>query len=232
MIHDQQVTLEGKTYEWRYYDVLESQEGWEVAAWCPDDCWEWTDLNHTEISGGVIRAKFRDAFLSDNVPSMLAQLNDKEYMRFACLLSMMGVARKQVSEVNVDDGQAEIIRVIARYVGVQNLVSLRGLGTDTIYVIKLHSDVRNLPGVRDDNPKYSPDKDCVYVGMTGRSPELRFQQHRDGIHSSRFPRQFGERLIPELTSGLHNLKKDDAEKIEGKLAEELRRQGYTVTGGH
>ena len=35
-----------------------------------------------------------------------------------------------------------------------------------------------------------------YVGMTGLSPEQRFENHKNGIKAARVVRKFGERLVP------------------------------------
>src|SRR5215472_1004519 len=37
-----------------------------------------------------------------------------------------------------------------------------------------------------------------YVGLTGLSPEQRFENHKNGIKSARIVRRHGERLVPRL----------------------------------
>ena len=109
----------------------------------------------------------------------------------------------------------------------------RGKGKDAIYVIKLSSEVGERKDVKKQNPNALSAKDCVYVGMTGLSPEERFKNHQAGYKCSKFAKgNYSKSLLPELTTGLHDLKREDAANIESLLAEELRRQGYTVTGGH
>lgn len=38
----------------------------------------------------------------------------------------------------------------------------------------------------------------VYAGLTGLDPDVRCDKHKAGIQSSRFVRQYGLRLMPEL----------------------------------
>ncbi len=71
-----------------------------------------------------------------------------------------------------------------------------------------------------------------YVGMTGLSPEQRFQNHKAGIKAARIVRRFGERLVPRLYEHLNPLTYAEAVAMEGRLAEGLRRRGFQVFGGH
>jgi hypothetical protein len=48
------------------------------------------------------------------------------------------------------------------------------------------------------NPGYQAGKPCVYVGMTGLDPDVRFDKHKAGIQANRFVTEFGLRLLPEL----------------------------------
>ena len=72
----------------------------------------------------------------------------------------------------------------------------------------------------------------VYVGMTGLTPEARFDKHRTGYKSSRWVHKYGTRLLPELYSGLSGLSYREALLTEKSLARTLRDQGYKVYGGH
>ena len=71
-----------------------------------------------------------------------------------------------------------------------------------------------------------------YVGMTGLSPEQRFQNHKKGIKAAGVVRRFGERLVPRLYAHLNPMRYAKALEMEGILAESLRRRGYVVFGGH
>ncbi len=71
-----------------------------------------------------------------------------------------------------------------------------------------------------------------YVGMTGLTPEQRFQNHKQGIKSAGVVRRFGERLVPRLYAHLNPMPYAKAKEMEGMLADSLRKRGYTVYGGH
>jgi hypothetical protein len=71
-----------------------------------------------------------------------------------------------------------------------------------------------------------------YVGMTGLSPEERFDNHRNGIKAARVVRRFGERLVPKLYAHLNPMSFERAREMEAALADSLRKRGYTVFGGH
>ena len=86
--------------------------------------------------------------------------------------------------------------------------------------------------VRAENPKRDPKKPCVYVGMTGLTPEDRFANHKAGIKAASLVKRHGIRLLPELYTDLNPMPYEAAVQMEKDLAEDLRRAGYTVTGGH
>ena len=72
----------------------------------------------------------------------------------------------------------------------------------------------------------------VYVGMSGLAPEHRFENHRHGYKSAWVVRKHGVSLMPELYRHLNPMPFDAAVQMERDLAEDLRNEGYTVTGGH
>jgi predicted GIY-YIG superfamily endonuclease len=71
-----------------------------------------------------------------------------------------------------------------------------------------------------------------YVGMTGLTPERRFENHKAGIKAARVVRRFGERLVPRLYAHLNPMTYAEAVAMEGQLASELRGRGFQVFGGH
>jgi len=71
-----------------------------------------------------------------------------------------------------------------------------------------------------------------YVGMTGLSPEVRFQNHKAGVKSARVVKKYGERLVPKLYAHLNPMPYRKAQQIEVQLADSLRKRGYMVFGGH
>lgn len=73
----------------------------------------------------------------------------------------------------------------------------------------------------------------LYVGLTGRDPDLRFDQHKAGYKASGAARRFGVRLLPEMTAHLNPLRSWEATDLEEALAEALRAAGVGwVEGGH
>ncbi len=86
--------------------------------------------------------------------------------------------------------------------------------------------------MRAENPGHDPKKPCVYVGMTGLTPEERFANHKAGIKAASVVERYGMRLLPELYEHLNPMPFEAAAQMEVDLAEDLRRAGYTVTGGH
>jgi len=86
--------------------------------------------------------------------------------------------------------------------------------------------------VRAENPARDPKKPCVYVGMTGLTPEERLANHKAGLKAAFVVTRHGIRLLPELYAHLNPMPFAAALEMERDLAEDLRRAGYTVTGGH
>jgi hypothetical protein len=101
-----------------------------------------------------------------------------------------------------------------------------------VYVVLLSPMVRRLRKVRAINPNRDAKKPCVYVGLTGLTPEERFANHQQGIKSSLYVKRYGIRLLPELYEHLNPMPYAAAAQMEKDLTEDLRREGYTVLGGH
>jgi hypothetical protein len=109
---------------------------------------------------------------------------------------------------------------------------LESLDHHNVYVVLLAPAVGKLRKVRAENPKRDPKKPCVYVGMTGLTPEERFANHKAGLKDAPLVKRYGIRLLPELYAHLNPMPFEAAAQMEKDLAEDLRRAGYTVTGGH
>jgi hypothetical protein len=101
-----------------------------------------------------------------------------------------------------------------------------------VYVVLLDSAVGKVRKVRAENPKRDRKKSCVYVGLTGLAPEERFANHKAGTKAAWVVKRYGLRLLPELYEHLNSMPYEAAVQMERDLAEDLRRAGYTVTGGH
>ena len=109
---------------------------------------------------------------------------------------------------------------------------VESLDHHNVYVVLLDPAVGKIRKVRAENPKRDRKKPCVYVGMTGLPPEERFANHKAGIKDASLVKRYGIRLLPELYAHLNPMPFDAAVQMEKDLAEDLRRAGYTVTGGH
>ena len=101
-----------------------------------------------------------------------------------------------------------------------------------VYVVLLDPAVGKIRKVRAENPGRDPAKPCVYVGMTGLTPEERFANHKAGIKDAWVVQRYGIQLMPELFAHLNPMPFEAAVQMEKDLAEDLRQAGYTVTGGH
>lgn len=97
-----------------------------------------------------------------------------------------------------------------------------------VYVVELD------PAVRDDwrfakaNPDCSAELPCLYVGLTGLTPEERFARHKAGVQYSRIVRRYGVRLLPEMYAYLNPMPYDAAVRMEADLADDLRAAGHGV----
>jgi predicted GIY-YIG superfamily endonuclease len=96
------------------------------------------------------------------------------------------------------------------------------------------------PGARDHHNVYvvylrnprGDGKAGYYVGMTGLSPEQRFENHKAGVKAARIVKKFGERLVPRLYQHLNPMPYARAKEMEVLLADSLRKRGFVVFGGH
>jgi hypothetical protein len=104
--------------------------------------------------------------------------------------------------------------------------------TYRIYVIELDEAVGAKRRVRDRNPSKRPDKPWLYVGYTVHTPEERFTQHMNGIHDAPLVRKHGMKLRLRLYENAPVAStRSEAEELEGRWAERLRRRGFGVWEG-
>lgn len=97
-----------------------------------------------------------------------------------------------------------------------------------VYVIELSKEVLHEGKFMRCNPDYISGKPCVYVGMTGLDPDLRFDKHKAGIQSNRYVMQYGLRLRPDLYEVYNPMPYDGARDMEVELAIGLQEEGYGV----
>ena len=98
----------------------------------------------------------------------------------------------------------------------------------SVYVVLLSRDVLYETKFKRCNPDYDPDKPCVYVGMTGLTPDERFDKHKAGVRANRYVRLYGLRLLPELYECYNPMPYEAAKDMEVELAISLREEGYGV----
>jgi predicted GIY-YIG superfamily endonuclease len=105
-----------------------------------------------------------------------------------------------------------------------------------VYVIELSKRVFSENAkFRAANPQFNGVLQCLYVGMTSKSPKERFEQHKTGYRnkkghklSSNIVQKYGMYLRPSLYNHIEAMTRTDALKMEERLALELRRQKYAV----
>jgi predicted GIY-YIG superfamily endonuclease len=107
-----------------------------------------------------------------------------------------------------------------------------------VYVIELSKRVfTENSRFRAANPQFNGVLECLYVGMTSKSPAERFKQHKTGYKNKKgyklsayIVEKYGSYLRPSLYNHI-NLKpmtRQEALLMEAKLAWDLRRKGYAV----
>ncbi len=106
-------------------------------------------------------------------------------------------------------------------------VAARKRKARNLYVITLDPEVLWEKDFRQENPGYIEGMPCVYVGMSVHDPGDRFEQHRYGYRSSKYPRKYGIELALELMEGFDGDGLGDEER-EAALADWLRDQGCAV----
>ena len=106
-----------------------------------------------------------------------------------------------------------------------------------IYVVELSKKVYTEHArFRNANPQFNGVLQCLYVGMTSKTPKERFQQHKTGYRnikgiklSSNIVQKYGMYLRPSLYNHIAPISnREEALKMEELLALELRRQRYAV----
>jgi hypothetical protein len=97
-----------------------------------------------------------------------------------------------------------------------------------VYVIELSKDVLFEGKFKRCNPNYLKGKPCVYVGMTGLDPDVRFDKHKAGIQFNRYVLQYGLRLLPDLYEAFNPMSYIEARDKEVEVGIDLRSAGFGV----
>lgn len=105
-----------------------------------------------------------------------------------------------------------------------------------VYVIELSRKVfTENAKFREANPQFNGVLQCLYVGMTSKTPQERFAQHKSGYRnkkgykiSASIVERYGLYLRPSLYEHLPLMSREEALQMEAQLALSLRRQRYAV----
>lgn len=97
-----------------------------------------------------------------------------------------------------------------------------------VYVIELSPEVLQRRRFVKSNPGYVAGKPCVYIGMTGLDPDIRFDKHKAGIQANRYVQIYGLRLLPALYELYNPMHYDQAQRLEVELGIDLRVGGFGV----
>jgi hypothetical protein len=107
----------------------------------------------------------------------------------------------------------------------------------SIYVIELSKRVyTENTKFRAANPQFNGVLECLYVGMTSKTPKERFEQHKSSYRtkkghkiSSKIVEKYGLYLRPSLYNHIDAfLTRKEALIAEEQIALELRRERYAV----
>ena len=107
-----------------------------------------------------------------------------------------------------------------------------------VYVVELSKRVfTENTKFRLANPQFNGVLECLYVGMTSKTPQERLQQHKTGYVNKKgyklsayIVQKYGRYLRPSLYDYINQkpMNRQQALLMEKKLALDLRRQGYAV----
>jgi len=107
-----------------------------------------------------------------------------------------------------------------------------------VYVIELSKRVfTESAKFRAANPQFNGVLECLYVGMTSKTPQERFKQHKTGYVNKKGHKlsanivfKYGSYLRPSLYDHINSkaMSREQALLMEKKLALDLRRKGYAV----
>jgi hypothetical protein len=110
--------------------------------------------------------------------------------------------------------------------------------TYSVYVVELRKIVFTENWrFRDANPQFNGVLQCLYVGMTSKTPAERLKQHKTGYVNKKghklsayIVQKYGTYLRPSLYDHINesSMNREQALAMEKKLALDLRREGYAV----
>ena len=101
-------------------------------------------------------------------------------------------------------------------------------GSHCVYVVRLDQEVTSTKKFIQANPQWPGDGLCLYVGLTGLTPQERFENHQSGYKASRWVQRHGAGLLPSFYEPLNRMSWEMAQSAEETLAELLRARGHAV----
>ena len=101
----------------------------------------------------------------------------------------------------------------------------------SVYVVELDPVVLSIKRFRARNPDYVEGRACLYVGVTGLTPEERLEKHRAGWKANTYVRRHGKWLRRRLYERYNPMTYAEAQRREVELAQALRKRGYAVWQG-
>ena len=107
-----------------------------------------------------------------------------------------------------------------------------GAPTYTVYAVELREEAwTRCRRMREENPRGSMERSCLYVGYSAKTPAARLEVHRRGRRfSAKIVFRHGAGLRPDLYRDVPPVRttRAEAEAAERALAGRLRRMGYRV----
>jgi hypothetical protein len=97
-----------------------------------------------------------------------------------------------------------------------------------VYVVELDPEAAEDPEFAAANPEMIPGGLCLYVGLTGLSPEKRFRNHRRGYKAAGIVRRHGRRLLPAYYRQYNPVPFEVGRVLEPWLADRLRERRFGV----
>jgi hypothetical protein len=97
-----------------------------------------------------------------------------------------------------------------------------------VYVVELDARAAEDAEFAAANPQMIPGGLCLYVGLTGLSPERRFRNHRRGHKAARIVRRYGKRLLPAYYRHYNPVPFEVGQVLEPWLAAHLRERRFGV----
>ncbi len=202
----------------------------------------------TRTASGIIEVEY-DAYgrilelVADLSVTALTPIGQQRSQEAAAYAAQLFVDEVTLAQEIAQEREADQKRIAAERLREEELARRHGFpydillqardsrrGRTHIYVVLLDDSVRKRRGVQ---IGHKPNLPTLYVGLTGLSPRKRFHNHKSGHKAGRgYVRDYGICLLPHLYKVYNPMPRQLATDAEKALAEKLRREGYTVLGGH